>query len=573
MRLPGMERAPAMRGGPRYVGRGAFRSPLTLAGASSSLWPASPLPHWGEAAMPKPDGLLGELLGALRGVLAQVAEPNHVLALILEETVKLSRASRGVFVEVSAGGHLTWRVLHRYRADLLEDPGHYSRSVFDSVLSSGEDLVLDNAAADPRFRASRSVQSFRMVSVLCMPIRSEDRILALVHLESGQIGHFKESHRRLLRPLLDISAPVLEALGAGRAILDERDRLRDEVVENRGLLAREWSFGQYVGRSPAVRALEDQIARAARSDFPVLLLGETGTGKNILARVLHSASARAQQPFVTVFCPSLERSMVEAELFGHRRGAFTGAVSDRVGKIHMAQGGTLFLDEIGELPIEVQPKLLRILQEGAYERLGDPEERRVDVRVIAATNRALDQEVREGRFRRDLYERLNFVPVRVPPLRERREDLPALLRHALDRTPTGRWIELTDEANALLIQFDVPWPGNVRHVEHLAARLTLEMPARSVGADDLRRLLEGAEMNEAPTDLSSKTPSVASATSDPEPEIDLADGLSSVVRRAERACLEEALRRHPRMTRAELASMLKIGEATLFKKLRRHGLH
>jgi transcriptional regulator with GAF, ATPase, and Fis domain len=523
--------------------------------------------------MPKHDGLLGELLGALRGVLAQVAEPNHVLALILEESVKLSRASRGVFVEVSAGGHLTWRVLHRYRADLLEDPGHYSRSVFESVLASGEDLVLDNAAADPRFLASRSVQSYRMASVLCMPIRSEDRIVALVHLESGQLGHFKESHRRLLRPLLDISAPVLEALSAGRAILDERDRLRNEVVESRGLLAREWSFGQFVGRSPVVRALEDQITRAASSDFPVLLLGETGTGKNILARVLHSASPRAQQPFVTVFCPSLERSMVEAELFGHRRGAFTGAVSDRVGKVQIAQGGTLFLDEIGELPIEVQPKLLRILQEGTYERLGDPEERRVDVRVIAATNRALDQEVREGRFRRDLYERLNFVPVRVPPLRKRREDVPALLRHALDRTPAGRWIELTDDANALLVDLDLPWPGNVRHLEHLAARLTLEMPARIVSAEDLRRVLDAAEMDGAATEPQATLPPIASMRSDPESEMDLADGLPSVVRRAERACLEEAMRRHPGMTRAELASLLKIGEATLFKKLRQHGLN
>ena len=153
------------------------------------------------------------------------------------------------------------------------------------------------------------------------------------------------------------------------------------------------------------------------------MLGETGTGKSIVARVIHYAGPRASGPLVTVFCPSLEKGMVEAELFGHRRGAFTGAVADRLGKVQAADHGTLFLDEIGELPLEIQPKLLRLLQEKTYERVGDAEERTADVRVIAATNRDLEHEVQAGRFRRDLYERLNYVPMRIPPLRERPEDI------------------------------------------------------------------------------------------------------------------------------------------------------
>ena len=165
---------------------------------------------------------------------------------------------------------------------------------------------------------------------------------------------------------------------------------------------------------------------------------------------------------------------MEAELIGHRKGAFTGALTDRIGKVQAADKGTLFLDEIGELPLEIQPKLLRLLQEKTYERVGDPTERKSDVRVIAATNRDLDVEVREGRFRRDLYERLNFIPIRIPPLRERTGDIPLLLRHCLDQNPEGRWIELSREAAEYLTHLEFAWPGNVRHLEQLAARLTVE---------------------------------------------------------------------------------------------------
>jgi len=167
-----------------------------------------------------------------------------------------------------------------------------------------------------------------------MPIRVGDRVAALLHLEHGQVGYFDDTHRQLLRPLLDLVTPVLAALAAGRAVLQERDRLaeseqrlREEAEASRQSFAHDWSFGRFVGRSPAVRELETRVRQAATAPYPVLLLGETGTGKSILARILHAASPRARQPFVTVFCPSLERSMVEAEMFGHRRGAFTGAVT------------------------------------------------------------------------------------------------------------------------------------------------------------------------------------------------------------------------------------------------------
>ena len=532
------------------------------------------------------DILVRQLVGALREVLARIAEPDTVLATILEQAVSLTGASRGVFVQVSPGGELSFTVLHSYRADLLQDAGHYSRAIFATSLRTGEDVVLENACADVPVEESETVRLYGMVSVLCMPIRVGERIAALVHLESPGVGYFDESHRRLLRPLLDVVTPVLEALAAGRAVLQERDRLAEseqrlleEAAESRRLLARDWSFGRFVGRSGAVRELESLVRRAAAAPYPVLLIGETGTGKSILARILHSASPRAKQALVTVFCPSFEKSMVEAELFGHRRGAFTGAVSDRIGKVQAAERGTLFLDEIGELPLEIQPKLLRLLQERTYERLGDAQEQHADVRVIAATSSDLEQEVREGRFRRDLFERLNYVPVRVAPLRERRGDIPAILRHCLDRTEAGRWVEISGEAARYLEELDSSWPGNVRHLEQLAARITLEEQRRPLRVEDVKRLLDarapqsaGAEARAtgAPPPRPQEPPAKNEPPLASGPELEA--GLPRLLEEAERSWLEAALRRHPDLTRAELAAKLKISESALYKKLRFYGL-
>jgi transcriptional regulator with GAF, ATPase, and Fis domain len=270
---------------------------------------------------------------------------------------------------------------------------------------------------------------------------------------------------------------------------------------------------------------------------------------------------------ITVFCPSLEKGMVEAELFGHVRGAFTNADKDRTGKVQAADKGTLFLDEIGELPLEIQPKLLRLLQEKTYERIGDPKERKSDVRVIAATNRDLEVEVREGRFRRDLYERLNFIPLRIPPLRERAQDIPLLLRHCLDQHPDGRWIELTKEAADYLANLDFAWPGNVRHLEQLAARLTVEGKRASTTPDDLLRFLSPAR-SEAARPVETPLVAVGSA----QPVVDLDAGLPALLEEAERAWLLEAMRRYSSLTRAELAAKLKISESALYKKLRIYGL-
>lgn len=517
----------------------------------------------------EPNVPIAAFLEALSAVLAQVAEPVEVLRRILDQAVNETGADRGIFVEVGANGEPEYRVLHRVKPRHLSgDSGYFSQSIFAHVLRTGEEILIEDARRHPEFMRSDSVKGLRLVSILCMPIHVGTRVGALVHLENDREGHFREGHRDFLRSLLAVAGPLLEAVQAGGEVLRERahlqvseSRSRQETEEARQALTPEWSFRRFVGRSAPVRELEALVRRAAGTDFPVLLVGESGTGKNIVTRILHHSGPRASGPFVTLFCPALQREMVEAELFGHRRGAFTGAVADRIGKVQAAEKGTLFLDEIGELPLEVQPKLLRLLQEKAYETLGDHHERRADVRVVAATNRDLEVEVAAGRFRRDLFERLNYVPIRIPPLRERKDDIPLLLRHCLDQQEEGRWIEIAPAALDFLEQLDFAWPGNVRHLEQLAVRLALEMKSGTATQGDVERLLGAA--------LRARTGTNGPGTSD---VLSLDMGLPALLAQVEKSWLQEATRRYPHLTRAELAQRLKISESVLYRKLRQYGI-
>jgi len=255
---------------------------------------------------------------------------------------------------------------------------------------------------------------------------------------------------------------------------DERGRVARALQQS----AAEASGGQLIGSSAVVRRLRDEISLVAASSFAVLLTGETGVGKDLVAHLVHAASARRDEPFIQVNCAALPVSIAESELFGHVAGAFTGATRDRAGKFEVANGGTLFLDEIGELPLELQPKLLRALQEGEVQRVGSDRAHRVDVRIIAATNRTLEREVEHRRFRADLYHRLAVFPLRVPPLRERREDIGTLAAHFADvnrrRLGLGA-VRLT--AGALAELSAAPWPGNVRELDNVVSRAVLRASA------------------------------------------------------------------------------------------------
>jgi two-component system, NtrC family, response regulator AlgB len=249
----------------------------------------------------------------------------------------------------------------------------------------------------------------------------------------------------------------------------EHHCLQSEVRQLREELRKRTGSGEFVTRSPAVKAVLDLAGQVATSTITVLIEGESGTGKELLAHYIHERSPRAQMPFLTVNCAALAETLLESELFGHVKGAFTGAVRDRQGRFEAADGGTMFLDEIGEVPAPIQVKLLRFLQHREFERVGETVTRRVDVRVVAATNRNLEEAVKEGRFRDDLFYRLNAVRLRIPPLRERTEDIPLLVQHVLTKRECTSGI--ADEALASLKHY--PWKGNVRELENVMERAML----------------------------------------------------------------------------------------------------
>ncbi len=499
---------------------------------------------------------IAALLAALRDVLCNLAEPHSALKEILRQSVQMTHADRGLLVEVAEGGALDHRVLLGITSETYDGPaGDFSRHLLQRVLESGEDVMLRSASDDPYFKISTSMQAIGTAAVLCMPIWGEERITAIVYLEKKKAGGFEDSHRGVLRMLADFSGQILENIRASsehQTLAAERRSEEDAKREGRD----DWAFGRFLARSPAVRGLEKRLRAVASREMAVLLLGETGTGKSILARAIHFEGPRAGKAFVTVSCPNLEKGLIESELFGHKRGAFTNAVADRVGKVQTAEGGTLFLDEIGELPLETQAKLLRLLEEGTYEVVGESRERKSDARIIAATNRDLGADVRNGKFREDLHARLDIVSIRVPPLRERREDIPLLLRDCLGREQGGRAITLSPEAIEYLEKTAEPWAHNVRDLRRLAILLTMEDHDGPVSAETITRLV--GDRNGSATPASGK--------------VRLEDGLPAVLAETECEVLREAIRRYPDATRKQLAGILRIAEATLYSRLKTCGI-
>jgi DNA-binding NtrC family response regulator len=301
------------------------------------------------------------------------------------------------------------------------------------------------------------------------------------------VEHATESIRRGAEDFVPV--PYSEDLVSKEvARILESAELRARVESLDQLVATRYGFERIVSRSPGMNAVLDRATAASRSDTPVLIVGETGTGKELIARAIHANSRRAKRPFVPINCAALPRDLIESELFGHRRGAFSGASSDHPGLFASAHGGSVFLDEIGELPLEAQAKMLRVLQDGEVRAVGGLESRRVDVRVVAATNRSLAA-MREGRMRPDLFYRLSVLIIEIPPLRSRRDDLPLLVGHLL----TGireRGVHRVDgiDADALELLAHYPFPGNIRELENMLEGLSVSLPpARTtISADDVR---------------------------------------------------------------------------------------
>jgi transcriptional regulator with GAF, ATPase, and Fis domain len=337
------------------------------------------------------------------------------------------------------------------------------------IAETGEALCTNDLAGDPRIVDKPWVEAHGLRGFAGYPLVFRGELLGVLAVFAPH--PFTASEFRDLQIFADQAATALRnaQLFAEIGALNERLSLENAYLQEE--LRSESGFEEIIGASAPLKAMLREVRQVAPTEATVLLTGETGTGKELVARAVHALSPRRARTLVKVNCGAIPAGLVESELFGHERGAFTGALQRRIGRFELADGGTIFLDEIGELPLDAQVKLLRVLQEGEFERVGGTGSIRVDVRVIAATNRDLAVEVTEGRFRADLYYRLNVVPIRVPPLRERRGDIPLLVRHFLalyQRRFAKPLRGVAPDGLARLEQY--PWPGNVRELQNVLER-------------------------------------------------------------------------------------------------------
>jgi transcriptional regulator with GAF, ATPase, and Fis domain len=441
-----------------------------------------------------PDRILDaaiELAGAERGFLIQRASSGAARA-----TAEAAGAEHedSEAVEVGQG----WAVVAARNVDrehVKKAQRKVSRSVTAKVLESGAPLRSDDAVNDDALNPRQSVNELRLRSVLCVPLRVGDEVRGCLYVDNRFAqGKFDDTTTELLESFADQAALALErvrlleenarmlhsleiANAELKAALAEQSKALDSLSEGfvpSGLELR-FTYPQLIGRGRAMTAMLMVLDRVTDGDFPVLLYGESGTGKELIARALHLNGPRRAAPFVGVNCGAIAEGLLESELFGAVKGAYTGAVKDRQGLVEAAGGGVLFLDEIGEMSLSLQAKLLRVLQERKFRRVGGNEELAVDVRVISATHRDLAREVAAGRFREDLYYRLKVVQVEAPPLRERREDIPVLVEHFLaklhdeNRSAGRARPTVSRECLERLMAHD--WPGNVRELQNELTRM------------------------------------------------------------------------------------------------------
>jgi transcriptional regulator with GAF, ATPase, and Fis domain len=336
-----------------------------------------------------------------------------------------------------------------------------SRTVIKQVLRE-KSVILANDVAGDAVNEAESLLVAQTASLLCVPLVLFEKTLGAIYLSSNKPAQrFDESHLRFLTAVAGIAAVAIENARNLEYLERENARLREETLTEKNML----------GESAAMRKVFAFIEKAAPTDATVLLGGESGTGKELAARAIHLNSKRKNKPFVAINCAALTETLLESELFGHEKGAFTGAVAQKAGKIELAAGGTLFLDEVGEMPPILQAKLLRVLQEREFERVGGTRALKADIRLIAATNRDLEAEVAAGNFRQDLFYRLNVVRFTMPALRERREDIPLLAESFIEkfaRQINRRVRGLSAKAKKLLLAHD--YPGNVRELENAIER-------------------------------------------------------------------------------------------------------
>ena len=405
----------------------------------------------------------------------------------LHEGVALERGMVSLFD--AASGELQVSLVYGVSDAVTEEVSYLpGEGVVGTILKTGSSIVVECIMDEPRFLSRLGIYNPQGAFV-GVPIRVGQKVVGVLAAQPApsitrqlnEYQHFLEMVANLIGQSVRLSQEVAEEK---KEISEERDVLRRTV---RG----KYGFDNIIGHTQSMRRIFEQVRLVAKWNTTVLIRGETGTGKELIANAIHYNSPRARGSFVKLNCAALPETLLESELFGHEKGAFTGAVAQRKGRFEQAEGGTVFLDEIGEISASFQAKLLRVLQEGELERVGGTKTIHVDVRVVAATHRDLEAEVEKGRFREDLYYRLNVMPLYLPPLRERMEDIPEIARFLVEKVSKqqGRQLSLTDAALRILMHHD--WPGNVRELENCLERASVMTEGNTIDRDAI--LLTGID--------------------------------------------------------------------------------
>lgn len=445
--------------------------------------------HPKEVLYLQPDRLLRELpatsqvarnLSALlkiSRVVHAIRDLEELQAQLLDLIFEVVPASRGAILLTEGAGQefncMYARTRHAGQPQLVK----VSRTIARQVMRENVAILGVDVPASGALRDVESLVASEVRSLLCVPLSVFQRMIGCIYLDStNTINRFHEDHLQLMAAVAGVSAIALDNARRQQWLEQENQRLTMEVRQDQSL----------VGEGTRMKEIFQFLARVAPTDSTVLIEGESGTGKELAARALHRNGHRANRPFVAINCAAIPETLLETELFGHERGAFTGAAAQKKGRLEMADGGVVFLDEIGELAPQLQVKLLRVLQEREFERVGGTHSIKLDIRLIAATNRDLEEAARKGEFRQDLYYRLAVVNLTMPPLRERRDDIPMLTRHFVQKHAKRCKVKakpVSREAMAALVNYD--WPGNVRELENAIERALVLGSSDSILLEDL----------------------------------------------------------------------------------------
>jgi len=404
---------------------------------------------------------------------------GELLDELMDAVIEIANADKG-FLVITEGETVDVKVARNLNRENIADAvSQLSDSIVAKVVRSRKPVIVSDALRDDEFSSAKSVIHLKVSSVICVPLLDRGRLIGLIYVGNDSIRDLFQA--QTLR-VLTVFASQASLIVANALLMNE---LR---VDNKRLTEKleSYRFGEIVGTSAPMQQVFRKVEKIAATDISVLITGETGTGKELIAREIHNRSPRHGKPFITINCGAIPENLLESELFGHVKGAFTGAVANKQGKFQAADGGTLFLDEIGEMPIELQVKILRALQERVVFRVGDTRPEACDIRILAATNRDLEKEIANGRFREDLYYRLNVVNVELPPLRVRGDDVLVIARYLLSRYSREYDSKVKGlSPNAAVAIRKHNWPGNIRELENRIKKAIVLCESSVIGPDDL----------------------------------------------------------------------------------------